>query len=329
MQTTTIAKLLSKEWHGMTEEQRAEWNDLSNQDKERYDEEMKQFKKTTRRKDRRKDPNAPKRPMSAFLAFSNERRGALKKEYPEASNADLSRMLAKMWKEAPSVFKAPFIEKEKELRERYKTAIAIFRQNRANQARRNAKKSAAANQDPTPQIASDTFMVVEASTLQRVKSSSANAALAQRTESLLLQAQQIQPRPIDLMNSRIAPTPSMRTEQSSAVILRGLQQEPIDQMMRMSTGYLSHPTLQLPLMEPPPSQRHSLSSLGSFSSQQSTLPFENLRASQVFPNRQGLLGQVVTLPNQGFQQPAQLNDQQTLDDEDQQSHQFSGLFEGV
>jgi len=46
-----------------------------------------------------KDPLAPKRPMSAFLAYSNSRRAGLKRDHPKSTNADLSRMLSKTWKE--------------------------------------------------------------------------------------------------------------------------------------------------------------------------------------------------------------------------------------
>ncbi|KAL7561494.1 hypothetical protein ACA910_016293 [Epithemia clementina (nom. ined.)] len=49
------------------------------------------------------DPEAPKRPMPAFLAFFNKRRKSLKRQYLCASNADLSKMLAKTWREAPDV----------------------------------------------------------------------------------------------------------------------------------------------------------------------------------------------------------------------------------
>lgn len=44
--------------------------------------------------------------MSAFLAYSNGRRAALKREHPKSTNADLSRMLSKTWKELPPTERA-------------------------------------------------------------------------------------------------------------------------------------------------------------------------------------------------------------------------------
>lgn len=47
---------------------------------------------------KKKDPNAPKRPMSAFLLFSTEKRVQVKMEHPDWKLIDLSRHLAMLWK---------------------------------------------------------------------------------------------------------------------------------------------------------------------------------------------------------------------------------------
>ena len=88
----------------MTPADRAIWDAKSKIDKDRYDTEMSTFKQhqklhnTAPTKKTKKDPDAPKRPMSAFLAFSNQRRAALKRKNPDATNADLSKMLSVQWK---------------------------------------------------------------------------------------------------------------------------------------------------------------------------------------------------------------------------------------
>ena len=63
-----------------------------------------------------KDPTAPKRPMSAFLAYSNSRRAALKRKNPKATNSDLSKMLSKAWKELDPTERATYMEEEASLR---------------------------------------------------------------------------------------------------------------------------------------------------------------------------------------------------------------------
>ena len=45
-----------------------------------------------------KDPNAPKRPQSAYFLFMNDRRPALQKEKPELKFGDLTKALTEDWK---------------------------------------------------------------------------------------------------------------------------------------------------------------------------------------------------------------------------------------
>ena len=84
------------------------------------------------KKRKTKDPSAPKRPLSAFLAYSNTRRKALKQQYPDATNADLSKMLAKMWKEAPTDFRQEFIDEAAKKSEAYKVEMAEWRMKSGN-----------------------------------------------------------------------------------------------------------------------------------------------------------------------------------------------------
>lgn len=83
----------------------------------------------------KKHPLAPKRPMSAFLKFSQVWRQRIKNENPDVANTDVSRLLGEMWRNASHKEKAPY--REEELRERavYKENIQRFRD---GQARKDA-----------------------------------------------------------------------------------------------------------------------------------------------------------------------------------------------
>ena len=74
-----------------------------------------------------KDKDAPKRPMSAFLAYSQARRAEVRAANPNMDNISVSRELAKMWKEAPQEEKQGYIDEEAKKREVYKVAIADYR----------------------------------------------------------------------------------------------------------------------------------------------------------------------------------------------------------
>ena len=106
------------------------WDEKARQDKARYEEEKKMYTgpwKVPAKRRAPKDPNAPKRPMSAFLAFSHEKRAIVREENPKMNNVDVSRVLAKMWKEAPEAERRAYISEELRLRQDYKVAIAAWR----------------------------------------------------------------------------------------------------------------------------------------------------------------------------------------------------------
>ena len=64
--------------------------------------------KSSSRKPR--DPNAPKRPISAYIAFAASRRPALKHSHPLLSFADLSKSIASEWSSLSDSAKAPFLK---------------------------------------------------------------------------------------------------------------------------------------------------------------------------------------------------------------------------
>lgn len=147
-QTTDIAKMVSQEWREMQPADKSVWEEKSRLDKDRYEAEKARFKiqRPSKQGGKRilKDPDAPKRPMSAFLAFSNQRRAELKRKNPQATNADLSKMLSKQWKELGAETKNKYVEEEARLRKKYKGDIATWRRKKAAETKANRKKQEAA-----------------------------------------------------------------------------------------------------------------------------------------------------------------------------------------
>jgi HMG (high mobility group) box len=114
----------------MSAQEKEGWDKKAQKDKARYEVEKAMYKgpwKVPANKRTPKDPAAPKRPMSAFLAFSNKRRAALKREHPDATNADLSKMLSISWKEAPDDIRSKYMEEEAGLRSTYKCEMGKWR----------------------------------------------------------------------------------------------------------------------------------------------------------------------------------------------------------
>jgi len=104
-----IAKLISAEFKTLTDKERRKWDKKAAKDKERYLDEMTRYEppepetdsddsddggKKKKKKKPVKDPNRPKRNMSAFFLYSCAHRADIKLENPEASFGDLAKLVS-------------------------------------------------------------------------------------------------------------------------------------------------------------------------------------------------------------------------------------------
>ncbi|KAL1790166.1 high mobility group protein B1 [Sigmodon hispidus] len=81
-----LSKKCSERWKTMSAKEKGKFEDMAKADKARYEREMKTYippKGETKKKF--KDPNAPKRPPSAFFLFCSEYRPKIKGEHPGLS----------------------------------------------------------------------------------------------------------------------------------------------------------------------------------------------------------------------------------------------------
>ncbi|VFV47744.1 high mobility group protein b1 [Lynx pardinus] len=74
-----------------------------------------------------KDPNAPKRPPSAFFLFCSEYRPKIKGEHPSLSIGDVAKKLGEMWNNTAADDKQPYEKKAAKLKEKYEKDIAAYR----------------------------------------------------------------------------------------------------------------------------------------------------------------------------------------------------------
>ena len=73
-----------------------------------------------------KDPNAPKKPLSAYMLFSNCVRKPLKDEAPQISPKELMTLIGDRWKNLEEDAKEKFQEQAKVEQERYKRELAEY-----------------------------------------------------------------------------------------------------------------------------------------------------------------------------------------------------------
>ena len=96
-------KLLGEAWKKMSDDDKVEFEELAEQDKKRYQKEMEDYtppsddddddsddgggkKKAKRAK---KDPNAPKKPLNAYMLYANSVRAQVREENPDLSVTDV------------------------------------------------------------------------------------------------------------------------------------------------------------------------------------------------------------------------------------------------
>lgn len=80
-------------------------------------------KRTVRRK---KDPNAPKRALSAYMFFANENRDIIKSENPDVTFGQVGKLLGERWKALSAEDREPYDAKAKADKRRYESEKELY-----------------------------------------------------------------------------------------------------------------------------------------------------------------------------------------------------------
>ena len=133
--------MVSDAWRNLGAEERAKYDEMAREDKARYELEKASYTGppggASAKKQR--DPNAPKRPMSAFLAFANSRRAEVKAQNPDCSNGEISKILSNMWKEAAEEVTQKYRDEEAEKWKNYKIEMVAYK--KTHDGRKKQKSS--------------------------------------------------------------------------------------------------------------------------------------------------------------------------------------------
>ncbi|KAK6501758.1 Non-histone chromosomal protein 6 [Arthrobotrys musiformis] len=76
-------------------------------------------KTTTRTGKKKKDPNAPKRGLSAYMFFANEQRENVRAENPGIAFGQVGKVLGERWKALTTAQRKPYEDKAKADKQRY------------------------------------------------------------------------------------------------------------------------------------------------------------------------------------------------------------------
>ncbi|PWY92387.1 hypothetical protein BO70DRAFT_376074 [Aspergillus heteromorphus CBS 117.55] len=75
---------------------------------------------------RKKDPNAPKRGLSAYMFFANDNREKVREDNPGISFGQVGKMLGEKWKNLDDVGRRPYEEKAAADKKRYEDEKASY-----------------------------------------------------------------------------------------------------------------------------------------------------------------------------------------------------------
>ena len=89
-----FSKKCSKRWKTMSRKEKSKLNEMAKADKVLYDREMKDYRRAKGGK--KKDPKAPRRPLSGFLLFCSEFHPKIKSTKPGVSIRDVAKKLGEM-----------------------------------------------------------------------------------------------------------------------------------------------------------------------------------------------------------------------------------------
>jgi ABC-type transporter MlaC component len=127
------SKIAGAEWKEMSAEQKAKYEAMAKDDKQRYAKAMEDYsppddgkKGGAKGKKKKKDPNAPKRGMTAFMYFSNEMRPKVKAENPDLSFGDMGKKLGEMFRGLTPEEKRKYEKKAEDDKDRYKKEQADY-----------------------------------------------------------------------------------------------------------------------------------------------------------------------------------------------------------
>jgi high mobility group protein B1 len=114
---TEFSKKCAERWKQMTDNEKKRFAEMAEKDKQRYDHEMASYTPPIGegggggRKRQKKDPNAPKRPLSAFFLFCHDERPAVKAIYPNYSVGEAAKELGERWNKVSPELKTKYEER--------------------------------------------------------------------------------------------------------------------------------------------------------------------------------------------------------------------------
>jgi len=128
-----FSKKCAERWKTMSDKEKSRFHEMAEKDKKRYDIEMQGYvpvkgeKVRGRKRKHMKDPNAPKRALSAFFMFSKEERPKVRAANPDYTVGDIAKELGRRWSEVDSTAKSKYEGQADKDKQRYDREMAEYK----------------------------------------------------------------------------------------------------------------------------------------------------------------------------------------------------------
>ena len=146
---TDIAKELGRRWATLDPGLKQSYEDRYHDSRKDYESALTAY----RPQKKKKDPNAPKQPLSAYFLFSQEERDKVKLENPSYSICEVAKELGKRWAEMAPEVKQRYQQMAEDARQKYDQDMASYRQ--AGFSQGGAEGSAASQPGTTFTVSTD------------------------------------------------------------------------------------------------------------------------------------------------------------------------------
>jgi len=83
-------------------------------------------KKTSKKKKTPVDPNAPKKPLNAYILWSRENRKIIAGKHPNSTGKKINKLCGKYWRELPEDEKKPYKDQWTSDKERYVKELSEY-----------------------------------------------------------------------------------------------------------------------------------------------------------------------------------------------------------
>ncbi|KAE9026697.1 hypothetical protein PF005_g290 [Phytophthora fragariae] len=126
-----ISSEIGRRWKQISDEERRPYDELAAADKRRYQEEKEDYVpdpsfETTKGSRKKKDPNAPKRALSAYFFFCNEIRQEVRDENPNKRITEIATLLAERWRALPDKKRVKYQKMNEEAKVKYAQQMDVY-----------------------------------------------------------------------------------------------------------------------------------------------------------------------------------------------------------